>query len=92
MLEDTKQLPVEEKILRTRLKENIQRCLKKLKPAERKIINWHFGLTGERSLTLREIGERFSLTKERIRQIEKAGLEKARYSMEQAGLLDFLSV
>jgi RNA polymerase primary sigma factor len=91
MLADTQEIPVEEQILRTRLKENIKHCLGKLKPAEKKIINWHFGLDGERSLTLREIGERFSLTKERIRQIEKAGLEKARYSMEQAELYDFLS-
>jgi RNA polymerase primary sigma factor len=91
MLEDTKDLPVEENLLRTHLKEKINQCLDKLKPIERSVINWHFGLNGERSMTLREIGERFNLTKERIRQIEKAGLEKVRYPMEQFELFDFLS-
>jgi RNA polymerase primary sigma factor len=91
MVEDTKDLPVEEKLLSVHLKEKINRCLDKLKPVERSVINWHFGLNGERSMTLREIGERFNLTKERIRQIEKAGLEKVRYSMEQFELFDFLS-
>jgi len=91
MLEDSKDVPVEEKSLRTQLKEQINHCLNKLKPIERSVINWHFGLNGERSMTLREIGERFNLTKERIRQIEKAGLEKVRYPMEQIELFDFLS-
>ena len=91
MVEDTKDLPVEERLLSGHLKEKINRCLDKLKPIEKSVINWHFGLNGERSMTLREIGERFNLTKERIRQIEKAGLEKARYSMEQFELFDFLS-
>jgi RNA polymerase primary sigma factor len=91
MLEDTKEIPVEEKLLRTHLKEKINHCLDKLKPIERSVINWHFGLNGERSMTLREIGERYNLTKERIRQIEKAGLEKVRYPMEQFDLFDFLS-
>lgn len=90
-LEDTKHLSVEEKLFRTHLKERINHCLDKLKHIERCVINWHFGLNGDRPMSLREIGERFSLTKERIRQIERAGLEKARYSMEQIELFDFLS-
>jgi RNA polymerase primary sigma factor len=91
ILEDKSELPVEEKILRTLLMEQINRCLEKLKPIEQRVIHWHFGLNGHRSMTLREIGERFSLTKERIRQIEKAALEKIRYPMEQFELFDFLS-
>jgi RNA polymerase primary sigma factor len=92
ILKDTKDIPVEEKLLREQLKDRINHCLHRLKPIEKHVINWHFGLNGARSMTLREIGERFSLTKERIRQIEKAGLEKMRYPMEQMELFDFLSV
>jgi RNA polymerase primary sigma factor len=92
VLKDTKNEPVEDKLIKVQLREKINHCLDKLNPIEKHVINWHFGLNSERSMTLREIGERFSLTKERIRQIEKAGLEKMRYPMEQLELFDFMSV
>jgi len=43
---------------------------------ERQVIEYRFGINGRRPMSLKEIGDRMHLTKERIRQIEKAALRK----------------
>jgi len=58
------------------LKEDINAVLKTLTEKEREVIQFRFGLNGRRAMSLKEIGERFSLTKERIRQIEKNALKR----------------
>jgi len=54
----------------------IQEAFRSLKPMERDILRLRFGLTDEEELTLREIGDRYSLSRERIRQLEVTGLRK----------------
>ena len=49
-----------------------------LKPMEREVLRLRYGFDGEKSRTLREVGEHFDLTRERIRQIEKEALRKLR--------------
>lgn len=56
--------------------ENINRILGKLDPREKVIIERRFGLDGDDPETLEEIGKTFSVTRERIRQIEKVALGK----------------
>jgi RNA polymerase primary sigma factor len=58
------------------LKEDINAVLETLTEKEREVIQYRFGLNGRRAMSLKEIGERFSLTKERIRQIEKNALKR----------------
>ncbi|NLJ45229.1 MAG: RNA polymerase sigma factor RpoD/SigA [Treponema sp.] len=58
------------------LKEDINAVLRTLTEKEREVIQYRFGLNGRRAMSLKEIGERFSLTKERIRQIEKNALKR----------------
>jgi RNA polymerase primary sigma factor len=58
------------------LKEDINAVLKTLTEKEREVIQYRFGLNGRRAMSLKEIGERFNLTKERIRQIEKNALKR----------------
>jgi len=58
--------------------------LDKLEKRESAVLRLRFGLTGEDPLTLKEIGERLGLTRERVRQIERDGLEKLRQFMEAA--------
>jgi RNA polymerase primary sigma factor len=72
------------------LKDIIKEVMQKLKPIERDVISRHFGLDGKRPLTLKEIGEKYNLTKERIRQIEHTALDKLKYPMLKKRVLDFV--
>lgn len=64
---------------RVRIKELIQAGMTELTEREREIVNGHFGLGGTHgTLTLEQLGTRFGLTKERIRQIEFRALQRLR--------------
>lgn len=58
------------------LKADISRVLETLPEKERDVIVYRFGLNGGRAMSLKEIGDRYKLTKERIRQIEKSALKR----------------
>jgi RNA polymerase primary sigma factor len=57
------------------LREGINKCFEALKPREQEVIKLYFGLDGETAHTLDEIGERLSLTRERVRQIKENALK-----------------
>ncbi|MDE5106777.1 MAG: sigma-70 family RNA polymerase sigma factor, partial [Trichodesmium sp. St17_bin3_1_1] len=58
------------------LQEDIETVLKTLTPRERNVLQMRFGLDDAQEKTLKEIGDMFSLTRERIRQIEAKALKK----------------
>jgi len=58
------------------LKNDINGVLQTLTEKESEVVQYRFGLNGRRAMSLKEIGDRFHLTKERIRQIEKAALKR----------------
>jgi RNA polymerase primary sigma factor len=58
------------------LKDDLNKALEVLNTKERQVIEYRFGINGKRPMSLKEIGDRMHLTKERIRQIEKAALRK----------------
>ena len=60
------------------LRRQTESVLEKLSPKEREVIRMRFGLNDGAEPTLAELGEKFSLTRERIRQIEAAALRKLR--------------
>ena len=66
----------EELAMQKCLKEDINTVLSTLSDKEREIIILRFGLNNNAPMSLKEIGEIFNLTKERIRQIEKRALER----------------
>ena len=68
----------EEKIVFSSLKESLEKLLNKLPDREKQIIIYRFGLNGEEPQSLSAIGEKFNLTKERIRQIECKAMENLR--------------
>ena len=57
---------------------------------ERKVIELRFGLKGEHPRTLEEVGTKFGLTRERIRQIEVKTMAKLKSHRESQRLRDFL--
>ena len=61
------------------LKVEIERALSKLTKREAEVIRLYFGIGREHSLTLEEIGERFDLTRERVRQIESSAIKKLKH-------------
>ena len=74
----------EKQVIDSALREEVRALLTRLSDKERDIIELRYGLGGEKPMSLTEIGVKYSLTKERIRQIEKRALEKLRtYSEEK---------
>jgi RNA polymerase primary sigma factor len=67
---------------------NVRKALQALPEREREVINLRFGLTGREPLTLEEVGREFSVTRERIRQIETHTLKKLEALPEAQRLRD----
>jgi RNA polymerase primary sigma factor len=72
------------------LKEQVGEVLDTLSPRERRVLQLRFGLEDGRSRTLEEVGREFSVTRERIRQIEAKALRKLRHPSRSKKLKDFL--
>jgi RNA polymerase primary sigma factor len=75
-IEDHEAVEPVEAVSETMQKEELNQVLSTLTQRERKIIELRFGLKGEHPRTLEEVGQKFSLTRERIRQIEAKTLVK----------------
>jgi len=72
------------------LKVDINNVLKTLNEKESEIIQYRFGLNGRRPLSLKEIGSKYKLTKERIRQIEKKALRRLQHPSRSQYLKAYL--
>jgi RNA polymerase primary sigma factor len=72
------------------LKARMREALGSLPERERMVLEYRFGLTGGQPKTLEEVGERFDVTRERIRQIQLTALAKIKSSPHAAGLRDLL--
>ncbi len=73
----------DDEVMHDSLKEEIRRVLQSLSPRESEIVYAYFGLDGENGNSIEQIGQKYNLTKERIRQIKERAikrLQKARYS------------
>jgi RNA polymerase primary sigma factor len=73
------------------LKSKIEELLGTLTPREARILRLRFGLQNGRSYTLEEVGQKFGLTRERIRQIEGRALRRLRHPRRSRQLKDYLS-
>ncbi|MGB9775393.1 MAG: sigma-70 family RNA polymerase sigma factor [Anaerolineae bacterium] len=72
------------------LAEKIEEVLSTLSPREARILRLRFGLGGGRSHTLEEVGQKFGLTRERIRQIEGKALRRLRHPRRSRQLRQYL--
>ena len=75
----------------TLLGEHVIEILESLPPREAKVLQLRYGLSEEKIHTLKEVGERLGVTRERIRQIEATALRRLRKSMKVRGLRSFLT-
>ena len=73
------------------LKEEIKAVLETLQEREQEVLELRFGLIDGTSHTLEEVGKRFNVTRERIRQIEAKALRKLRHPSRAKRLKDFLT-
>jgi len=78
-IEDKEYRSPDDSVMDKSLREDINAVLRTLSEKEADIIQYRFGLNGRRPLSLKEIGSRYNLTKERIRQIEKKALKRLQH-------------
>jgi RNA polymerase primary sigma factor len=72
------------------LKEKVNEILESLSPREARILRLRFGLDDGNPYTLEEVGEKFGLTRERIRQIEGKALRRLRHPLRARQLKEYL--
>ncbi|KRT76480.1 MAG: RpoD subfamily RNA polymerase sigma-70 subunit, RNA polymerase primary sigma factor [Armatimonadetes bacterium CSP1-3] len=90
-IRDESELPPEEAVSYTVLREEVEEVLQMLAPRERRVLRLRFGLEDGRPRTLEEVGGEFGVTRERIRQIESKALRRLRHSTRARHLKDFSS-
>ena len=73
------------------LREDLEKMLITLPPREVRILCLRFGLQGKRSHTLKEVGEKLGVTRERVRQIERRALRRLRHPRHRRRLRNYLS-
>jgi RNA polymerase primary sigma factor len=89
-LENQESISPFEAVKNQELTERVTGILSTLSPREEKIIRLRFGIGENAEYTLEEIGKRFNVSRERIRQIEKKALNRLRHSSRREKLKNFL--
>jgi RNA polymerase primary sigma factor len=89
-LEDSNSKSPEDYVIEESLRKAIVKSLSTLPKKEMEVISLRFGLNGREPKSLKEIGEEFDLTKERIRQIEKKAIQRLRHPSRSIPLKVFL--
>jgi RNA polymerase primary sigma factor len=90
-VEDDGYKPPEEQVVEHSLKNDINSVLSTLSEKEAEIVQYRFGLNGRNPLSLKEIGDRYNLTKERIRQIEKKAIKRLQHPTRSQYLESYIA-
>ncbi len=77
-------------LMRESLKREVENALSTLSEKEAKVLRLYFGIDAERSATLEEIGEKFDLTRERVRQIKEKALRRLKHNAKSKNLKAYL--
>ena len=91
MLEDITSISPEDNVIEIDMKEQIDNALSTLTEKEAEILRYRFGLNGKKSMSLKEVGEVFNLSKERIRQIEKKAIKRLQHPSRSSKLKAFIA-
>jgi RNA polymerase primary sigma factor len=90
VLPNEQQPPPDNGLINESLRIEVRRALSTLSEREAEVIRLYFGLDNEHSLTLEEIGERFNLTRERVRQIKEKAIRRLRHASRSKALRAYL--
>jgi RNA polymerase primary sigma factor len=90
-IEDEESPTPTDSVTQNLLAEKMDQVLSTLSPREARILRLRFGLQDGRSYTLKEVGEKFGLTRERIRQIEREALNRLRHPSRSRQLRDYVT-
>jgi RNA polymerase primary sigma factor len=90
VLEDTHDVSPDDKLMRESMKEDVMASLDTLADRERSVIEMYYGINRESALTLNEIGEEFSLTRERVRQIKAKAIQRLGHKSRSKMLRKYL--
>ena len=90
-IEDQKAISPSDAVINVSLKKEIEDILKTLTPREEMVIKLRFGIGDGSERTLEEVGQIFSVTRERIRQIEAKALRKLRHPSRSKVIKNFLN-
>jgi len=90
ILQDLQQTPPDSVLMSDSLKMEVQRALTALSTREREVIELYYGLNDVHPLTLEEIGEKFALTRERVRQIKEKAIRRLRHTPKTKPLQSYL--
>ncbi|VAW34100.1 RNA polymerase sigma factor RpoD, partial [hydrothermal vent metagenome] len=90
-IEDVEAAPPAETVAQNMLTEELGEILDQLTPREARILRLRYGLQDGESRTLKEVGEMFGLSRERIRQLEKEALRKLRHPNFAGHLRQYLN-
>ena len=77
-------------LIKESLRREVERALYTLTTREADVIRLYFGLAGEQPMTLEEIGERFDLTRERVRQIKEKAIRRLKHTSRSKILKTYL--
>jgi len=90
VLENDSEETPDNELMNDSLRKEVQRALSTLTQREADVISLYFGLNGEHSMTLEEIGEKFNLTRERVRQIKEKAIRRLRHTSRSKALKPYL--
>ena len=90
VIQDEQEKNPDNKVMDTSMKEEIASALSTLTDRERSVIEMYFGINRDRSFTLNEIGEQFSLTRERVRQIKEKAIRRLAHKTRSEPLRVYL--
>jgi RNA polymerase primary sigma factor len=90
VLENDMEVTPDSELMNDSLRKEVQRALSTLTQREADVITLYFGLNGEHSMTLEEIGEKFNLTRERVRQIKEKAIRRLRHTSRSKALKPYL--
>ena len=90
VLENDGEETPDNELMNDSLRREVLRALSTLTQREADVIKLYFGLNGEHSMTLEEIGEKFNLTRERVRQIKEKAIRRLRHTSRSKTLKPYL--
>jgi len=90
VLENDSEASPDSNLMNDSLRREVQRALSTLTQREADVISLYFGLNREHSMTLEEIGEKFNLTRERVRQIKEKAIRRLRHTSRSKALKPYL--